>query len=245
MNAASPFRWYELRTTDTTAACDFYERVLGLEARTVSGRGLFLAEGRPCAAWSTLPAAAASRGAPAHWLGHVGVRDAELSQRRMVELGGQRLGPPPGPSPAPVIVVRDPFGAVLGLNAELPAASSAVAWHELNTTDRESALRVYGELFGWSERETLELGLEVGPYQLFAASEHGPATGGIVASALQRHVHPHWLFYFRSSHLDSALVNVSAHGGNVVHGPVASPSGGWVAYCEDPQGAAFGLFTPA
>ncbi len=54
-------------------------------------------------------------------------------------------------------------------------------------------------------------------------------------------IHPQWLFYFRVANIEAALATVRARGGAVV-GPMPTSSGDLVAACNDPQGAAFGLY---
>jgi len=63
---------------------------------------------------ATLPEPARARGAPAHWLGHVGVADVDATADRIVALGGEQLGPrrdrairrtkglPPTPNGSPI-----------------------------------------------------------------------------------------------------------------------------------------------
>ena len=57
-------------------------------------------------------------------------------------------------------------------------------------------------------------------------------------------MHPQWLFFFRTPDLDSALARVRELGGLAL--PASTlPEGHRVAACDDPQGAAFGLFQDA
>lgn len=50
-----------------------------------------------------------------------------------------------------------------------------------------------------------------------------------------------WLFLFRIDALDAAIAKVGAAGGKVI-GPFLLPGGDRIAVCDDPQGAAFGLY---
>jgi predicted enzyme related to lactoylglutathione lyase len=113
---------YELRTTDLSAARDFYIQVFGPEFWD-SGVGV-----------TPLPEAAAARGAPAHWLGYIGVSDVAGTADRFQRLGGQAL--------------RDPFGAVLALGSETEARESPVVLQVHHSLDRERALDFYSGLFG-------------------------------------------------------------------------------------------------
>lgn len=228
----SPFRRFDLRTTDPRAAEAFYEAVLGrsaLSRLTVSA----------------LPERARARGAPPHWLGHLAVGDVEEPLRRLVAVGAEQLGPRGlDADDRAVIVVRDPFGAVLALSAssasEASAADGVVAWHQHHTTDRDRAFETYVDLFGWKERAPWALGGEIGPHRTFAWGETGPAVGSVANSARLPHVHTQWLFYFAVDDVDAAADVVRERGGLVVQ--VAEfPTGARVAVCDDPQGGAFAL----
>jgi hypothetical protein len=119
---------YELRTTNVNAARAFYSELLGSE---FWGSDVTIVP---------LPEIAAARGAPAHWLGSIGVADIEAASDRVVAAGGQRLGRP---------AVRDPFGAVLALCSEpgLPSPGP-VARQVHHSLDHERAKDFYSGLFG-------------------------------------------------------------------------------------------------
>jgi predicted enzyme related to lactoylglutathione lyase len=236
------FSWYELRTTDTASAQAFYADVLDFQVRSSPGADLFCVAEQPVAGLSTLPERAAARGAPAHWLGHIGVEDVDGVAQRILALGGEPLGPMrKAADGTQIAVLRDPFGSVLALRSKLePVSRGVVVWHELNTRDRERAWSMYADLFGWTLTQTLDLGLDVGPYPMFAWDQTLRSVGGMVNSALLPHVHTHWLFYFSVRDLEDTLCRVRARGGKV-NGPLTLPGGDRVAQCDDPQGAAFGL----
>jgi hypothetical protein len=109
---------YQLRSLDVDSALAFYRHVFGHD---FWGNGIDIAP---------LPAAAAARGVPGYWLGHVGVEDVVPSMYSFLEAGAKRLGPPPpdGRDDAGV-VLNDPFGAKLALT---PATESPA-------TDRDTA----------------------------------------------------------------------------------------------------------
>src|SRR5678815_2212963 len=113
VSAMPPTRFcrYELRTKDVDGARAFYTDLLG----------------RPF--WADpigivpLPERAAARGAPSHWLGHLGVDEVEDTLQRFVAKGGEQLGPivtaPDGNTKQATL--RDPSGAVLALSSGLVA----------------------------------------------------------------------------------------------------------------------------
>jgi len=261
------FRRYELRTSDLVGARAFYAEVLGSQFWG------------PDVALIALPERAAARGAPPHWLGHIVVADAtathepaahpsvasvEAAAQQLVARGAQQLGPlQRATDGAELAVLRDPFGAVLGLCHEAASADGvrvageaagdpSVAWHQLHTRDREQALAWYRSQFGWAARERMDLdvgpegaaGRELGGIQTFAWDEVGPAVGGISNAARLPHIHPQWLFCFRVQDLAATIAQARAHGGRILD-PIPTAHGDLIAAGEDPQGAAFGLYQSA
>ena len=214
---------FELRTTAVAEAGAFYEAVLG-------HRGDGIVE---------LPAAAAARGAPAHWLGFIGVGEigADAVAARLVARGAMRLGPQTGET----VLLRDPGGAVLAVRTGQERSCAGVVWHHLNTEGATRAVENYADVFGWSPAEPVDLGPALGTTRPFAWSAGEASVGSIMDIAGRPGVHPHWLFHFGVTSLDAALATVRARGGSVV-GPTLLPGGARVAACEDPQGAAFGLW---
>ena len=224
------FCHYELRTKDVASAGAFYSELFG------------------AAFWSEhvtvvpLPEPAAARGAPSHWLGFIDVPNVEDMVLRIVERGGQRLGPTRQDGDgASLAALRDPFGAVVGVSSGMSLARSLpVAWHLLHTTDHQQASAMYAELFGWSATELVDLGPELGCHQMFAWNGSG-GLGSVANTALLPHIHTHWQFYFRVTDLDASLARARALGALVL-APVTAPTGARAAACDDPHGAAFGLY---
>lgn len=166
-----------------------------------------------------LPAAALARGARPHWLAQLAVADPEAIASALVAEGGLRLS-----EAASRIVLRDPCGALIALVAPsaTAAASDAVVWAHLSTPDVERSRRVYREHLGG------------------APGEPGSRTS-IAAITSPERVHPAWTFFFAVPDLDVARAKVRALGGLALD-PIVTPDGARVAPCDDPQGAAFGLF---
>jgi predicted enzyme related to lactoylglutathione lyase len=54
-------------------------------------------------------------------------------------------------------------------------------------------------------------------------------------------VHSQWLFFFATENLDKSLAQVRSSGGLTLP-VVKTAEGNLVAACDDPQGAAFGLY---
>ena len=72
------FARYDLRTTDPDAARRFYAVVLGLDFDAPAAAD----EPETLAVWP-LHDQARARGAPAHWLGNIGVTDVDATARRL------------------------------------------------------------------------------------------------------------------------------------------------------------------
>ncbi|MBZ4419407.1 VOC family protein [Myxococcus sp. RHSTA-1-4] len=240
---AGAFVSYDLRTPDLEAAQAFYTGLLGWQVQRSGESRVFLAGTQRVGELMALPERARAQGAPAHWLGHIGVEDVDAAARRFVALGGQMLGPVQQPAPGQrVSIFKDAQGAVFAMSSGREGAGlDVVAWHELNTTDREHAWASYSGLFGWRATGALELGPQVGTYQMFTWDGAGRDVGAMVNTARLPSIHTHWLFYLTVEDLDATLVKLRALGGRVLNGPMQVPGGDRVAQCEDPQGAAFAL----
>lgn len=223
------FCHYELRTRDVDAARSFYTSLFG-ERFWDSGVTV-----------SLLPAQAAARGAPSHWLGHIAVDDVRVTAERFVRTGAAPLGPPVGPE-ASRAILRDPFGAVVALIARGRCdGSEPVAWRHLNADDEVRALAVYADLFGWTPRETFDLGPERGRHVNFSWGSNPDTAGGVSNLATQPGIHPQWLFFFETDDLERSVAAVRRLGGLALPA-VEMPGGALAAPCDDAQGAAFGLY---
>jgi hypothetical protein len=218
---------FELRTTDAGGARDFYAQILGHDGAVI---------------WP-LHDQALARGARPHWLGHLGVEDAERAAAALIERGATRLGPTlPTSDGRQAVIVRDPGGAVLAVATRPQADTEArggVVWHVLNTNNAVQATTNYVEQFGWERTDRIDLGAH-GRFQQFAWHAGGESVGAIGDIAARPGVHPHWLFFFEVDALDPSIAAVRAAGGVVIEA-TRLPSGQRVCVCDDPQGAAFAL----
>jgi predicted enzyme related to lactoylglutathione lyase len=61
----------------------------------------------------------------------------------------------------------------------------------------------------------------------------------------QRGVPPNWMPYVESRDVDETVATATSLGGRIVAGPEDVPGTGRIAVLEDPQGAVFGVYTPA
>jgi predicted enzyme related to lactoylglutathione lyase len=221
---------YELRTTDVDGARAFYRDLFGDDFWT---DGIDL---------GPLPAAAAARGAPASWLGHIGVEDVVPPMYRFLDAGATRLGaPPPNGRDTAGVVLRDPFGAIFALTPAQATgrAAGGVSWHRLAPRVEERAFGLYADILGWTALDRHDLG-ERGRHVTFAWDGASRPVGSASDVARRPHVHAQWLLFFPTPDLERSLARVRDLGGLPLP-PTTTAEGDRVAACDDPQGAAFGL----
>jgi predicted enzyme related to lactoylglutathione lyase len=253
---ACPFVWYELMTTDTAAAESFYRQAVGWNAADAGMPGvkytIVSAGSTGIGGLMALPDDAKARGVPPNWTGYVGVADVDAMAERVRAAGGS-IHHPPGdiPGVGRFAVVADPHGAVLclfkGNRDEQPPQPPAgtpgtIGWHELYADDLDAAWGFYSTLFGWTKADAIDMGPEMGVYQLFVAAGPEPI-GGMMKRPPQVPM-ACWLYYVNVDAIDAAVERVTAGGGKVVNGPMEVPGGSWIAQCVDPQGAMFAMVAP-
>ncbi|MEV5613963.1 VOC family protein [Streptomyces sp. NPDC052225] len=119
---------------------------------------------------------------------------------------------------------------------------SAPCWADLSTTDTDAARLFYEGLFGWSSRVVADPA--AGGYGMFRlGGEDGPQVAG-VGPVMNPQQPPAWLPYFQTSGVEAVTSRVTGNGGRVVAGPMGVMEQGRLAVCQDPAGAAFGLWEP-
>jgi predicted enzyme related to lactoylglutathione lyase len=243
------FGWYELMTTDMTAAERFYGNVVGWGLQDAStpdlAYTLFSAGNIPLGGLMDLPEEGRRMGAWPRWMGYVEVNDVEVTADRIKRLGGAVYVPATNTNIGLISVVTDPqtatFGLVEGLKRGRQQSAESgkpgrVGWHELRAADWEKAFVFYSEIFGWQKADA-EVS-ETVTYQLFSAG--GLTVGGMFTKRPEEPL-PFWLFYFNVEDIDAAVERVKAGDGQVSEGPLELPGGSWIARCVDPQGATFAL----
>ena len=242
------FAWYELLTTDVSAAQSFYGKVVGWDVQDAStsefAYRLFTVGGKPVAGLMDLPLEGQKKGATPRWVGYVVVEDVDRVVGQLKCLGGTVYVPPTDSNIGRLAVVADPQTATLALVKGLkyggpdtePGGVGRVCWHELFATDAKAAFEFYGGLLGWEKAEPMTAPIE--SYQLFAAGER--TMGGMFNKIANAPV-PFWLYYFEVADLDLAMRLVRAERGQITRGPIALWGDVWIAHCIDSQGAVFAL----
>lgn len=244
------YAWYDLMTTDPTAAQAFYTQLIGWGTQEWEGGSMpytmWTNDDTPMGGLMELPEDARAGGAPPHWLGYIAAPDLEATVAKATALGAQVYVPPTAiPAAGAFAVLADPLGAVFAVYSspqdpgpEHPPERGEVSWRELATTDYEAAFGFYAALFGWREADRMDMG-EAGVYQMFGRGEQ--PLGGIFNKPVEMQGPPFWLYYFKVDDVRQAVETVRELGGQILNGPMEVPGGDMVAQCLDPQGAAFAL----
>jgi uncharacterized protein len=238
------FVWHDNNATDTTRAIDFYTSLLGWETELwKSGETeypMIKAGGQSHGGFGPTQG-----GAPSHWLGHVLVEDVDETVNRVSAAGGNVLAEPFDiPDVGRIAVFADPQGAVVSAYApsgDPPASEGTFVWDELVTSDLDAAKRFYGEVFGWTARDT-DMGPEGSTYVIFQRGGDVDTAGALT---LPDPAPPsHWMPYVAAADVDATAARVPELGGTVIREPFDVPEVGRLAILADPNGAVFGLFKP-
>lgn len=242
------FVWYELVTTDLSAARAFYARLLGWRLELLPGGNYAVIHvgATPIGGMLVLPAPLQAQGARLGWVGYVEVDDLAQAVARVQSLGGKLLRPVSRAGDSGLLApVADPLGAVLHLFhparplvPDFSMTPGRVAWRELRSPDWQRCFGFYHVLFGWERGEQPRA--PAGKYPVFRTA--GVTAGGMgdIAAAYPGG----WQYYFAVGNIDAATALVAAGGGHVLEGPHELTGGMWILEAIDPQGAVFALLGP-
>lgn len=251
----SEFVWYELHTPDAKAAAEFYSKALGwaIEDAKMPDKTYLIALTGERMVGGLLEKPKAEFGAGAEmktpmWIGYVGVENVDESAKSIVDGGGRlHKGPENIPGVGRFAVMADAQGAIFCVfqptagqpNRPTPANGLAgtFGWSELSAVDWEAVWPLYAKEFGWTESQAMDR-KEMGLYQMFNAEDLMLGAMMNRANKLQA---PAWLYYVNVDDADLTAARIKDAGGQVVHGPVAVPTGERVAVCVDVQGGPFGI----
>ena len=105
-----------------------------------------------------------------------------------------------------------------------------VIWHDLLTSDVDSAKHFYGQLFGWTFEQD-------GRYTLIL-NEGVPIAGIVFDKRTKKQLErAWWLVYLSITDIDETAEWVAGAGGKVIKGPSKMTNRGRYAMIKDPQGA--------
>ena len=242
------FVWYDLLSRDAPAAVAFYSHVVGWTSQPFEqGYTLFVGSQGPLGGTIGL---AEAMGAPPHWTSNVHVADIDATLAEVRKLGGSVVKEPGDYSKVGRVgIIADPQGAHINLFQPanpMPLHDSTqpgeFTWHELVTSDHESAFAFYSKLFGWKKSRDFDMGA-MGKYLIYGAD--GVDLGGMFTKGKDIPLPPHWLYYVQVADLDASIERAKAKDAKLLNGPMEVPGGARIAQLMDPQGAAFALHEPA
>lgn len=252
-HAPGSFCWFELATSDQSAAKNFYQSLFGWTSQDFPmGPGgaytMFSLDGRNVGATYTLNAQQKAEGVPPNWALYVAVENADETARRASELGAKVFMPPfDVEGHGRMTVMADPAWAVFCIwqakqhpGVGVTGIDGTVCWADLNTAEPEKAKEFYSQLFGWE----IKAG-EQDPSGYLHILNGKNAIGGIPpAGQHNQQTPPHWLLYFQVSDCAAAVSKAQASGARVLMPVQEIPHVGHIAIVSDPQGAVFAFYQP-
>ena len=248
--------WYELMTPDPVGAGAFYEAVVpgwaigdrlpGNQDYRMIGRS----DGGFAGGVLGLTTDMLHHGAKPAWLGYIGADDVDATVAQIEAKGGKALMPAFDIPQGRIAMVADPQGNAFYVMKPVPPEGSEkkesdvfsvteeqrVGWNELSTPDPVAARSFYGELFGWSSDEFMDMG-QYGEYRFFY---HGDTRIGAVSGIVSGD-QPGWRYYIRVPSISKSIEAVKTGGGTIATGPMEVPGGDHIIVGHDPQGAEFAL----
>lgn len=249
--------WYELMTPDPAGAKAFYEAVVpgwSVGERNpgeIDYRMIGRSDGGNAGGILRMGDDMLEHGAKPLWLAYIDVADVDGTIDQIEAMGGKVHMPATDiPEVGRIAMVADPQGAPFYIMKPKPApgqedprsdvfstdAEQRVNWNELSTPDPVAARQFYGELFGWTSDDFMDMG-EYGEYRFF---DHDGTRIGAVCGVMPGGT-PAWRYYILVPSIGKAIDAVKAGGGTIAIGPHEVPGGGQIVIGHDPQGAEFAL----
>jgi uncharacterized protein len=241
------FIWYEHMTKDIKKAITFYSELTGWKTEPFGpDYMMWVGSQGPLGGVMTLPAAAASMGAPPSWMANVQVADVDATVALTKKLGGKVYKEPEDfPTVGRAAIIADPQGAAIAIfKPSKPMAQhdatkqGSFCWSELMTTDSVAAAAFYSQIFGWKVIQEVDVG-PMGTYRVFGIDDKG--LGGMMTIPKGTPMPTAWLYYTNVDDLDATLARATKMGAKVLNGPMEVPGGARIAQLMDDQGAAFAL----
>lgn len=239
--------WVDLGTADLFDATRFYTGLFGWTAEIsmepeAGGYTTFNMDGLAVAGAGPLYDPAQ----PTAWSTYIATGDADAVAARVDAAGGKVLVAPfdvldQGRMAAFVDQAGAPFSVWQPMTmpgAELFDAPGALTWNELTTRDVEGSKVFYGQVFGWSARDSSIGGVPYVAWEL--AGEPVAGMMPMIGEGWPIDLPPHWMVYFAVDDCDGAAHRAIALGGQVQVPPTDFPMGRF-AVIKDPQGGTFSI----
>jgi predicted enzyme related to lactoylglutathione lyase len=246
------FVWHELMSNDTETAGRFFNKVAGWKPKSWEQRPEYLmltmAGRNPMGGLMPLPEEAKRGGTPPMWVTYIATPDVDGTALQAAQYGGRVLRQPENiPTVGRFALLSDPQGAMFAAftpqSAAPPERPGPVeigdfSWHELMTTNWESAFRFYQRLFGWEATGSFS-DPAFGTYQMYGRS--GRTLGGMFNAPHAGELKPMWLAYIRVPDARKSAAVIAKAGGRVINGPMEVPGGDWITQALDPGGVMFAV----
>jgi uncharacterized protein len=238
------FVWHEVGATDLKAGEDFYGQIAGWKSESWSQNPtykLFVARREARAGLYLINEVPNTLTPPPHWLSYIGTPDVDATVRQAVELGGKVIVPAYNvPSVGRMAHLQDPQGALFAVSSQRVKFKEPqlgdFSWHELLTSNWQTAFDFYSKLFGWEKMDAMDMGPQ-GTYQIFGSG--GRQLGGMFNPGGLPAGGPLWIPYIMVADARRTAEHAKQFGATIVQGPMEVPGGDWVFTGIDRQGAMF------
>ena len=183
-------------------------------------------------------------GTPWHWGAYILVESVDAMLDPLVAAGGKICKEPMDVMGAGrMVVCADSCGAIIHLwqamqhfGADADDVPGAVCWFELTSPDTQRSASFYGEVFGWTARESVRNGKKY--WEFYSGDELLSTMHARMEETAQ---HGLWVPYFKTENLEPQIETCKLLGGTVVYGPVLEPGVGRYAILTDLEGNIFGI----
>jgi predicted enzyme related to lactoylglutathione lyase len=254
INPTGSFCWFELATSNQSAAKAFYTSLFGWTVDD-SPMGpdeyysMFKLGGQDAGAGYTLRADQRQHGVPPHWMVYVAVTDADAAAARARSLGATELAAAfDVMEHGRMAVLQDPQGATFCVwqskqhtGVGVKGVVGSVSWCELSTPNQAAGGKFYEDLFGWKMVTGRNM-TPAKPGDYYHIVNGNDMIGG-VAPPEQRDANapPHWLIYFEVGNCAATTAKAKSAGATVYLDSMDVGENGIVSVIADSQGAAFGI----
>jgi predicted enzyme related to lactoylglutathione lyase len=230
-----------LKTSDPDRAARFYTSLLGWTAKPAApGHTFMTRDGKVVASVQRIP------GGHDAWVPHVCVDDIERTIATATTLGAALFDVTNVQGVARLATLRDGEAAMFGLwqpdpqgGAEQTDVPGSIWWIEVVARDPSRARDFYGQLFGWSARET-----SFEPIPVYTVFERpGNQEAGLLPLQPAWGIEPRWNTIVSVEDTDATMTRAPRLGGRMgfVH---TVPAHGRVGSVFDPGGALLALRGP-
>lgn len=125
------------------------------------------------------------------------------------------------------------------IQQNIVARGRTFVWHEITAPDIQKSIDFYSNALGFGVQE-FPMG-EMGTYHML--TRDGQAIAGVTSPQMPG-TPSHWATYIAVENVDNSVARCQEHGATLLAPAFDVPTVGRMALLQDPQGAAFWIFTP-